>query len=67
VLLDNGETVVIGGIYEQSERNDVTQVPFFGDLPMVGWLFRQKSVLNNKTELLIFLTPRIMSDRLSLK
>ena len=67
VLLDNGETVVIGGIYEQSERNDVTQVPFFGDLPMLGWLFRQKSVLNNKTELLIFLTPRIMSDRLSLK
>ena len=67
VLLDNGETVVIGGIYEQSERNDVTQVPFFGDLPMLGWLFRTKSVLNNKTELLIFLTPRIMSDRLSLK
>jgi type IV pilus assembly protein PilQ len=67
VLLDNGETVVIGGIYEQSERNDVTQVPFFGDLPMLGWLFRTKSQLNNKTELLIFLTPRIMSERLSLK
>ena len=67
VLLDNGETVVIGGIYEQSERNDVTQVPFFGDLPMLGFLFRTKSELKNKTELLIFLTPRIMSERLSLK
>ena len=67
VLLDNGETVVIGGIYEQSERNDVTQVPSFGNLPMLGFLFRTKSELNNKTELLIFLTPRIMSERLSLK
>ncbi len=67
VLLDNGETVVIGGIYEQSERNDVTQVPFFGNLPMLGFLFRTKNELNNKTELLIFLTPRIMSERLSLK
>ncbi|MEK7758509.1 MAG: type IV pilus secretin PilQ, partial [Pseudomonadota bacterium] len=67
VLLDNGETVVIGCIYEQSERNDVTQVPFFGNLPMLGFLFRTKSELNNKTELLIFLTPRIMSERLSLK
>lgn len=67
VLLDNGETVVIGGIYEQSQRNEVTQVPFLGDLPMLGWLFRTKSNLDNKTELLIFLTPRIMSERLSLK
>lgn len=67
VLLDNGETVVIGGIYEQTETNTVAKVPFFGDLPLLGWMFKSKQTLNNKTELLIFLTPRILSDRLSLK
>jgi type IV pilus assembly protein PilQ len=67
VLLDNGETVVIGGIYEQDKLDSVTKVPFFGDLPLLGWLFKNKEVKDNKTELLIFLTPRILSDNLSLR
>lgn len=67
VLLDNGETVVIGGIYEQDKRDTVTKVPFFGDLPLVGWMFRNKSEQDNKTELLIFLTPRILSERIALR
>jgi type IV pilus assembly protein PilQ len=67
VLLDNGETVVIGGIYEQDKIDTVTKVPFFGDIPLLGWLFKGKEVKDNKTELLIFLTPRILSDNLSLR
>ena len=67
VLLDNGQTVVIGGIYEQETLNAVTKVPFLVDVPVLGWLFSSKSKLDNKTELLIFLTPRILSDSLSLK
>jgi len=67
VLLDNGQTVVIGGIYEQEVLNTITKVPFLADVPLVGWMFNKKSKLDNKTELLIFLTPRILSDALSLK
>jgi type IV pilus assembly protein PilQ len=67
VLLDNGETVVIGGIYEQDRNNSVTQVPFFGDLPLLGWLFKNKEFRDNKTELLIFVTPRILSENVSLR
>jgi len=67
VLLDNGETVVIGGIYEQDRNDTVTQVPFFGDIPLLGWLFKQKEFKDNKTELLIFLTPRILSQQTSLR
>ena len=67
VLLDNGETVVIGGIYEQDKNDTVTQVPFFGDLPLIGWLFKNKDIRDNKTELLIFLTPRIVAENLTLR
>jgi len=67
VLLDNGETVVIGGIFEQDELKATTQVPVLGNLPLIGWLFKNKSVRDNKTELLIFLTPRILSSSLSLR
>jgi len=66
VLLDNGETVVIGGIYEHDRQDTITKVPFFGDIPIVGWLFKNKTVQDNKTELLIFLTPRILSEKISL-
>ncbi|MBT5560474.1 MAG: hypothetical protein HOJ88_11345 [Proteobacteria bacterium] len=66
VLSDNGETIVIGGIYQQDEFNNVTKVPILGDLPIVGNAFRKKSVQNNRTELLIFLTPRIISPKLNL-
>jgi type IV pilus assembly protein PilQ len=67
VLLDNGETVVIGGIYEQDKSNTITKVPFLGDIPLIGWLFKSKSQVDNKTELLIFLTPRILSEKVSLR
>jgi type IV pilus assembly protein PilQ len=67
VLLDNGQTVVIGGIYEQELLSTVTKVPYLADVPLVGWLFKKKSETDNKTELLIFLTPRILSEALSLK
>lgn len=67
VLLDNGDTVVIGGIYEQEKQKTLTKVPFFGDLPLLGWLFRNKGESDNKTELLIFLTPRILSEKLSIR
>jgi type IV pilus assembly protein PilQ len=63
VLVENGGTVVIGGIFEQVERSDVTKVPFFGDLPGVGNLFKTKTDSSRKTELLIFLTPKIVSER----
>jgi type IV pilus assembly protein PilQ len=67
VLVENGGTVVIGGIYTQEERNDVNKIPFFGDLPAVGPLFRNKLRVDNKTELLVFLTPRIIDERLSVR
>ncbi|WP_171263312.1 type IV pilus secretin PilQ family protein [Acinetobacter sp. ANC 4648] len=62
VLVDNGETVVLGGIFEQETANKQTKVPFFGDLPYVGRLFRKDTKLENKRELLIFVTPRIVND-----
>lgn len=67
VLVGNGETAVLGGIYEQTERNDIEKVPFFGDLPIMGNLFKRKTLLNNKTELLIFITPKIMDESLGLR
>jgi len=67
VLVENGGTVVIGGIYTQDERNQVNKVPFFGDLPAVGPLFRNTFRVDNKTELLVFLTPRIIDERLSVR
>ena len=67
VLVENGGTVVIGGIYEQTERTDQTKVPFFGDLPYVGFLFKNKSQTQEKTELLVFITPKIVNDRLTVR
>lgn len=67
VLVGNGETAVLGGIYEQTLRNDVSKVPFFGDLPVMGRLFQRKSSQNDRTELLIFVTPKIMDDSLTLR
>lgn len=62
VLVNNGETIILGGIYTQTLSTDVTKVPFFGDLPLVGNLFRNQSKTDKKTELLIFVTPRIVND-----
>jgi type IV pilus assembly protein PilQ len=67
VLVGNGETAVLGGIYEQADRNDVEKVPFFGDLPIMGNLFKRKTTAIDKTELLIFITPKIMDDRMNLQ
>jgi type IV pilus assembly protein PilQ len=65
VLVENGGTVVLGGIYQQTENANVNKVPFFGDLPVVGNLFKNQSKLTTKTELLIFITPKVVSDRLA--
>jgi len=67
VLVENGGTVVIGGIFLQSETNTTTKVPMFGDLPVLGNLFRNNSKVDNKTELLVFITPRIVDDRLTVR
>ena len=62
VLVENGQTVVLGGIYETERRETVTKVPFLGDIPAVGALFRSKQMQNDKSELLIFVTPRILEE-----
>lgn len=67
VLVANGETAVLGGIYEQTQRNDVDKVPLFGDLPVLGHLFKRTSRTDEKTELLIFITPRVLDENLSLR
>jgi type IV pilus assembly protein PilQ len=64
VLVENGGTVVIGGIYTQDTRNSLAKVPLFGDLPLIGALFRNTQRTDNKTELLVFITPRIVEERL---
>jgi len=65
VLVDNGETVVLGGIFEQENISSQVKVPFLGDLPYVGRLFRRDLKTDNKRELLIFITPRIVNDTLT--
>jgi len=62
VLVADGQTVVLGGIYETERRETVNKVPFLGDIPGVGYLFRSKSRTDNKAELLIFVTPRILEE-----
>jgi type IV pilus assembly protein PilQ len=63
VLVENGGTVVIGGIFEQTDRDEVTKVPFLGDVPYLGNLFKTRTKSSNKTELLIFLTPKVVTER----
>nr|WP_141837062.1 type IV pilus secretin PilQ [Herbaspirillum sp. SJZ107] len=63
VMVENGGTVVLGGIYQQSETNDTTQVPVLGNIPVVGNLFKTNSRATTKTELLVFITPRIVAER----
>jgi type IV pilus assembly protein PilQ len=62
VLVNNGQTVVLGGIYETEKGEQVTKVPYLGDVPFLGALFRSTRVVSNKSELLIFVTPKILKE-----
>jgi type IV pilus assembly protein PilQ len=66
VLVNNGDTIVLGGIYEQVKRNEVDKVPFLGDIPLIGYFFRHTLESNDRRELLVFVTPKILKDALSL-
>ena len=67
VLVDNGDTIVLGGIFEQTTRTTVNKVPFLGDIPFLGTLFRNTAKTDDKTELLIFVTPKIVKDTLTIR
>jgi type IV pilus assembly protein PilQ len=67
VLVENGGTVVIGGVYSQILSTGVNKVPLLGDIPLLGFLFRSNSKLDNKSELLVFITPKIIKDEMSLR
>jgi type IV pilus assembly protein PilQ len=62
IMVNNGDTAVIGGIYEENVTTDVTKVPVLGDIPLLGYLFKRTGRSTEKTELLIFLTPRIVKE-----
>ena len=62
ILVDNGETAVLGGIYEQTIRNDEDKVPLLGDVPIIGHLFKRTMKQDDKTELLVFITPKIIKE-----
>lgn len=66
VLVENGGTVVIGGVFTQDVSDAVNKVPVLGDVPVLGWLFKNNTKSDNKTELLIFITPKIMNDALNM-
>ena len=65
VVVENGGTVVLGGIFTQVDRDEVNKVPFLGDIPYMGNLFKNKQRISNRTELLVFITPKIVTDRAS--
>ncbi len=67
VLCDNGDTIVLGGIFEQTTRTTIEKVPVLGDIPLVGHLFKRTSRQDDKTELLIFVTPKIVKDTLTIR
>ena len=63
VLVENGGTVVIGGIFTQQNLEEINKVPLLGDIPYMGWLFKNRLLTTKKTELLVFITPKIVTDR----
>ncbi len=67
VLVENGGTVVIGGVYTQTQSDGINKVPLLGDIPLLGYLFKSDSKLDNKDELLVFITPKIIKDAMSLQ
>ena len=62
VLVENGGTVAIGGIFEETDRNDDTKVPLLGDLPIIGALFRSRTLSTSKSEMLVFITPQLLPE-----
>jgi type IV pilus assembly protein PilQ len=64
VLVENGGTVVIGGVYKQDSTDDTRQIPLFGDIPIIGWFFKTNTLDKSKKELLVFITPKIMKESL---
>ncbi|MES9894389.1 MAG: type IV pilus secretin PilQ [Candidatus Thiodiazotropha endolucinida] len=67
VLVDNGETVVLGGVFERTKQKNTDKVPFFGDIPYAGVLFRRNENIDNNNELLIFVTPKILKETLTVR
>jgi type IV pilus assembly protein PilQ len=67
VLVENGGTVVIGGIFDQNNQNSISRIPVLGELPYVGWLFKNQTTTTTRDELLIFITPRIVNERLTVR
>ncbi|QRJ65646.1 type IV pilus secretin PilQ [Azospira restricta] len=67
VLVENGGTVVIGGIYQQELRESNSRIPVLGEIPYLGWLFRNSQKTDDKTELLVFITPRIITDAMTIR
>ena len=61
VYVKNGETIVIGGVYTREKANESTSVPYLSEIPFLGWLFKTESIRDNKSELLIFITPKILN------
>jgi type IV pilus assembly protein PilQ len=66
VLVDNGGTVVIGGVYTQDESDGTEQIPLLGDIPILGWFFKTNNVVKAKKELLVFITPKILKESLGM-
>lgn len=66
VLVENGETIVLGGVYEEASNDGISKVPFLGDLPLIGALFRSTTKRDSKEELLVFITPKIIKEGLSI-
>jgi type IV pilus assembly protein PilQ len=64
VVVENGGTVVIGGVFVAKSSDTVNKIPVLGDIPVLGWLFKTKSESIDRRELLIFITPRMMSDKM---
>jgi type IV pilus assembly protein PilQ len=60
VLVEDGQTVVIGGVYEFTDRNSISKVPFLGDVPFLGNLFKKRGRNKDKAELLVFVTPKVL-------
>ena len=65
VMVENGGTVLLGGIFQETEQDSVTKVPLLGDIPFLGYLFKSTGKTRNKTELLIFITPKIISEHMT--